>query len=225
MTAPRRWLEPGSDAPAGARELLGAARPPTAMPADVHARILQSATRLAAAPGAGAASVVAGKVAVTLAVGVGGALAAHAWVHAGHRATAPAPVVRSAPARTSRGPVPRRAPTPSVPPPLQIDDLPLAAPAPAPASSSTLPAETALVDGAQHALTRGDAEQALRLGREHARRFPSGQLRQTREMLITRALGRLGRTAEARRSARALFSEDPAGLYATEARRLIDESR
>lgn len=224
MTEPRRWLEPGSDAPAGARELLGAAAPPAAMPAEAHARMLHSATRLAAAPGGGAASVVAGKIAATLAVGVAGAAAAHAWVHSTHPPPAPQTEVRTAPARAA--PAPERAPAPSASPPLEIDDLPLEAPAPAAHSpSSSLPAETALVDAAERALTRGDAEQALRLGREHARRFPSGQLAQARQMIITRALGRLGRTAEAQRAARALLSEDPSGLYAAEARRLIDESR
>ncbi len=224
MTAPRRWLEPGSDAPAGARELLRAAAALPAMPPEVHGRILGSASRLAALPGVGAPSLLAFKVAATLAVGVAGALAAHAWVHSTHHAPAPQRVVLTAPAHAGQVPAPRRAPLPSASPPLQIDDLPLEAPAPAARSSSSdLPAETLLVDAAERALSRGDAEQALRLGREHARRFPAGQLRQAREMLVTRALGRLGRTAEAHRTARALLAEDPSGLYAAEARRAIGE--
>ncbi len=226
MTAPRRWLEPGSNAPAGARELLRAALPPSPVPAEAHARMLHGATRLAAAHGGGAASALAGKVAATLAVGVAGAAAAHAWVHSTHHslpvAVPAAPVTAQAPARRSAPLPPKPQPTS---PPVQIDDLPLEAPAKAAGSASgSLSGETRLVDAAERALSRGDAEEALRLGRQHERRFPRGQLRQAREMLVARALDRLGRTAEARRAARALLAEAPSGLYAAEARRAIDKA-
>jgi DNA-directed RNA polymerase specialized sigma24 family protein len=64
------------------------------------------------------------------------------------------------------------------------------APAPKPAKPERVPVaeEQRWIDAAQEALLRGDLQAALAQLAEHARRFPQGQLRATRERLRARAM-------------------------------------
>lgn len=72
-----------------------------------------------------------------------------------------------------------------------------ATPVPA-APTSDVAAEVRLIGEAHKAIRGGDAERALLLLEEHARRFPKGALGEERDAARIAALCALGRTAEAR---------------------------
>jgi RNA polymerase sigma-70 factor, ECF subfamily len=76
------------------------------------------------------------------------------------------------------------------------------------ASASTLAEETALLETARTALTRGDTEAALRALDRHADRYPGGELESEARSTRLRALCRAGRSQQARAMADALA---PAG--------------
>jgi hypothetical protein len=67
-----------------------------------------------------------------------------------------------------------------------------------PADRGTIAAERTLLDRARASLEQGDGTAALRLTREHERRFASGMLAQEREAIAIRALLLLDQTREAR---------------------------
>ena len=126
-----------------------------------------------------------------------------------HSRWAPAPVMRravvSAPAVAS---------APAVSPPVMA--VPELAPAPTPAVAAPgwSPADAAraelhLLREARAAVARGDFAAALPPIAEHARRFKNGRLVEEREALRVKALGGLGRTAEARRAAAAFRARFP----------------
>jgi TolA-binding protein len=102
------------------------------------------------------------------------------------------------PASVRRPQSPRPEPAPAI-----------AAPEPAP-DDSTSPAapegdlmrESALLARAQSAVARGASEHAIAALREHAARFPEGQLREEREALWVSALVRAGDLAAAEQRAR-----------------------
>lgn len=92
-----------------------------------------------------------------------------------------------------------------------VPDEPLVAPPanPAPSASSPVPdrptritAELALINPAQALVTTNPSE-ALKLLEQHAREFPTGLMKFTREQLITEALRNAGRLSEARARAKA----------------------
>jgi hypothetical protein len=89
-----------------------------------------------------------------------------------------------------------------VPVPVPADPAPIAKP-PVPAAKeketarSPIELERLLVEQATAALGRGKGEDALAACREHATRFPSGQLAEEREIVAIRALMLLGRRADA----------------------------
>jgi len=72
-----------------------------------------------------------------------------------------------------------------------------------------LAADVALLHEALGEWRAGHAARALELSREHARRFPSSQVRSERSALQVRALCALGRDAEARKIADQLRSQAP----------------
>ncbi|MBN2191728.1 MAG: hypothetical protein JW751_02835 [Polyangiaceae bacterium] len=78
---------------------------------------------------------------------------------------------------------------------------------------STLAGESRCIDEARCALEE-DPCRALALTREHRRRFPSGQLESTRELIAIAALQRLGAPAAAKRRAEAALAADPNGIHA-----------
>jgi hypothetical protein len=104
-----------------------------------------------------------------------------------------------------------------------VPDLPSRSfPSPPSASPSAggLAEETALLEGARRALS-GSPEQALARTREHARRFPRGQLASERALLEIDALYRLGRRAEARALAERQLARGGDDLYTNRVRRLL----
>jgi TolA-binding protein len=112
-------------------------------------------------------------------------------------------------------------------PMLHVNDLPSSAqrPSPPPApSASTLEEEYRLVDGARAKLASKDYAGALRSIREHAERFPSGQLNQECESLHIQALVETGRLVEARQRADAFRLRFPKGLLLPSVARAIASS-
>jgi hypothetical protein len=85
-----------------------------------------------------------------------------------------------------------------------------------------LRAESDLLERARSVLA-SDPAATLVLAREHARRFPNGQLASERVVLEIEALYRAGRVAEARRRAVAVLDSAPDGLYSSRVRRLLNQ--
>jgi hypothetical protein len=124
---------------------------------------------------------------------------------------------RWAPAPPTRRAVvwaPAVASAPAVSPPVVAVPELLPAPTPAVAAPGSSPADAAraelhLLREARAAVARGDFAAALPPIAEHARRFKNGRLVEEREALRVKALGGLGRTAEARRAAAAFRARFP----------------
>jgi hypothetical protein len=102
----------------------------------------------------------------------------------------------------------------SVPPPAAGE-----APDTASAPQDPLAAEATILEQARAQLA---LEPALALARaeQHRALFTDGQLAAERELIAIDALGRLGRTAEARARADALVTRQPGSMYVRRARRL-----
>ena len=218
MSAPERWLD-SADVPAGVAELLRA-QAPVAIPADVHLRLAASATKLAAAPSAGLASL------LTVKLGLAGTIGA-AGIAAVVASGAPTEVLQpqvamqvSAPKISIAIPIPEEQVIP-------VDALPLEAPKQKSSKTThgppadTLAAETKLVSGMQDALTQGNPARALELARAYEQRFSGGQLSATAGMLATRALERLGRGADARERAAELVEREPSSVHTAEAVKIL----
>lgn len=101
------------------------------------------------------------------------------------------PLVVSPPASTAPGPPSVAV---SVPPSIDLKDLPLVAAPPAAAAEAGAPraddlaAERAALDVARTALGRGDGANALSACDDHARRYPRGALAEEREAIAVQAL-------------------------------------
>jgi hypothetical protein len=78
---------------------------------------------------------------------------------------------------------------------------------------STLAEERALVERGRAALARRDGVSALEAFREHARKFPSGQLEEERDALVVQALGLAGHPDEARQKARQFEQRYPQSVF------------
>jgi hypothetical protein len=207
-------------------ELLRAARPLDAAPAETRERLARRvalSVALPAAVGSGAGAVLHTRqgllspLAQKLFIGVTGLVLGGGIGAATHAAlTAPAPSVVAPPAALAPpassivAPVVPVAPAAADIPTVSVGDLPPAppplvaaarAPAAAPASPAAaangLADERRLLDGARAALSRGEAASAMPPLDEHARRFPHGVLTEEREALAIQALARGGRTREA----------------------------
>lgn len=127
-------------------------------------------------------------------------------------ATAQAPPLALAPSVPT--PPPAMAATRAASSAAPIDEQP-------PSSPDALAEEVALLDRARAALVTNPAE-ALQLTEAHGARFPTGQLRMERELLVVDALRKLGRTAEARDRAATLLLRAKGSLYEERVRRLLD---
>lgn len=91
--------------------------------------------------------------------------------------------------------------------------VPTAAPAPKPsASDDTLSGEAQLLNQAHRALA-SDPNKALAIAREHAKRYPQGQLAAERELILVQALVKLGRGREAEARGRELRKTAPKSIY------------
>jgi hypothetical protein len=119
----------------------------------------------------------------------------------------PAPPAIAAP----EAPRPPGVATTSAVPPAQ--GAAAASPGRAASAASSLSAERSLLDRARAALTGGDAQNALALADEHARRFIPAQLAEEREALAIQALAVDGRYADARGRALRFRATWPDSLF------------
>jgi hypothetical protein len=141
-----------------------------------------------------------------------------------HDAAAPAPLPIEPPIRSPQPRPPEPAPITASPAPARpLIDPPAptrrpsrsSEPAEPPATPSTdLEQELALLRTARDALTRGDHPAATAALADHARRFPSGHLREERLLLHVEALCAAGAHADARREAAAFAHDHPTSPHA-----------
>jgi TolA-binding protein len=139
----------------------------------------------------------------------------------------PAGSSRPVPPPTAASPAPAmRAP---VDPPLPSAGQPtppgaLAAPKSAPESGArtrSLAQEIASLDHVRKLLGAGDAAQALRALRRHARGYPQGALQQEAELLQIEALTRAGEPAQARARAAQFLTQHPDSPHGPRVRSLL----
>lgn len=154
---------------------------------------------------------------------LGGALVAGAMAIAGAHPPAPSPAGPRVNAPPSAARLAPSSPTPSSQARGSVDEPPPGVSAPrqvraAPTRSSAEPAgseepgigeEALLLQRAQRALAASDANRALGLLGEHERRFPTGQLREERQVATVLALCSLGRLDAARTLARDFRERSP----------------
>lgn len=241
MSDPERWLEDAS-VPPERKRVLGAGRAPSTLDAATRTRVgrrvakwtllpvsaltwlsVKSAAALGVAAGVATAGVVA---VVERQITLSASRAPEAATHT--------PSTRGSGAARVFGPTALEA-APLEAPTVDVSAPPASAPAanpttgnpttlrstPAPASSppAGLAEESRFLEGARRVL-QSDPKQALRLAREHAVRFPRGQLVAERRLLELEASYRSGEIAAARALADRLSAEDPDGLYAERIARL-----
>ncbi len=127
-------------------------------------------------------------------------------------------------------------------PTTHVDDLPSSASVPSPPAPARAPRANApsavttartgtdlaeeyrLVEGARASLAARDYSSALRSIREHAHRFPTGQLEQECESLHIQTLVEMGRLGEARERAQRFQARFPNGLLLPSVTRAIASS-
>jgi type IV secretory pathway VirB10-like protein len=232
MDDPIRFVD-DVEAPAVLREALRGAPRAARMEEETRARLGARVARLAAVPVSvatllsvkGAAAVGIGLGIVTASVSVG------LFEYAERRsesARETEPAVKLKPPALQRTRAPAGSPESPAPPVEALDpapDLPSrSAPPPpaAPPSAGGLAEESALLEGARRAVAAAP-EVALSRVREHARRFPRGQLASERALLEIDALYRLGRRAEARSLAEQRLAQGGDDLYTARVRRLLEK--
>ena len=229
MSDPSRWLDPSGGAPSNARDLLAhAPKVPVLSPeakARMAARIAQSS-----AVGAAGGAIGAGWKGLFGAGVIGLAGVAFFFVSRNHtpvphRVVSP-PVIAAPTAPLPVAPVHEPASTPVIDSHAAANAAPViersahASPH-APAAPTSNPVdELALLQRAD-ALVDRDPGAALSLAREHATRFPRGQLVQERERIAIRALAHAGRATEARTRGNAFLRRYPDSIYASPIRDLL----
>jgi len=243
MSDPLRWLDDPEASDELKRALRGAPRA-AGLDHVTRERVGVRVGRLAALPFS-AITWLSLKSAAALGL-AGGATVAGTLAVVEHYRPLPAHVaVTAAPAHTANAP--RRAPSmsepattnstaaPSAEPPAQAPavptlnppaELPRSSQSPLPTPSTTssggLAEESTLLEQARRALDATPAR-TLTLVREHAKRFPTGQLGAERNLLEVDALYRLGRHAEARALAERLLARGGGDLYVERVRRLLQK--
>jgi hypothetical protein len=219
---PPRLLDASGGAPAGLRDLLGAARNDVGSDAQV-ARLAERLGPLLAPPAIPAPPVAAtasgmgaalklGLAGVALLVAGGGA-----WLLSTAKSAPP-----SAPVSPPAAPVAKAPPSSNdVSPPAAIEapepsasnaEPPGATPPPAKPVPPAQLSEAELLERARSAL-KSDPARALARANEHRSRFPGGVLVQEREVIAIQALRQLGRTAEADRRAEAFQKAFPGSAF------------
>ncbi len=234
MNAPKRLLEMGGDAPAGARELLVAARRPRPMSADVRARTAAKVTAIAATPVAvgAAAKWLTGKTAAwLLGFGLLGAVCGLAvWSMSSRASGGGSGVVSESPqVSLSQPSVVKIAMPPDEPAPIasviptalpSVATKPSAAPKPSVAPADVLAEEQAILEAARQKM---DADPAGALAEVHRHeKLAHAQLVPDREYLAIKALGKLGRKDEARARGQKFLAQWPTSPYASHVRKLIE---
>lgn len=219
MKPPVRWLEAGSDAPVGARDLLSAAAEAPVFSDEIRYRMALGVAKTATLPTASVWSSLLAKGALVAVAGAAGGLLVHTLTPA-QRAQLPAPDV--APANAPAAPP---AVDHGAPPPVSVDSLPAlqlptVAPAPALKVDPRL-AEAELLEKAR-GLVGSNPSAALKLTAEHARDFPKGRLRAEADLIAAQALLGMGKVAAAKERARQSLSSYPNGLYARQLREIAE---
>ncbi|HKY35106.1 MAG TPA: hypothetical protein VJN18_04135 [Polyangiaceae bacterium] len=219
MKPPVRWLEAGSDAPLGARDLLSAAADTPVFSDEIRYRMALCVAKTATLPTASVWSSLLAKGALVAAAGAAGGLLVHSLIPT-HPAQLPAPLV--APANVPAAPA---AIDHAAPPPVSVDSLP-ALQLPTVGSAPALKvdprlAEAELLEKAR-ALVGSNPSAALRLTAEHGRDFPKGYLRAEADLIAAQALLGMGKVAAAKERARQSLSRYPNGLYARQLREIAD---
>ncbi len=141
----------------------------------------------------------------------------------GQKTSAPPRVVEKHAPQTGPGAVSLVPAPSSMPRALAAPEASVAIPGPSAASSAAVsptkrgnadPAEElATLERARAAQQRGDPAEALRSVQAHERRFPRSIFGEEREALHVSALGKLGRTTEARARARAFAHRFPRSVF------------
>lgn len=218
---PPRLFDPASGAPAGLRDLLGAAQNDVGSDLQV-ARLAERLGPLLAPP------VVPAPHPVASAAGMGAlaklGLAGIALLVAGGGAllfSAPKSAPPSAPITASPPAAPQTIAPSASPEPAAVEALAPATPAPE-VSGAAKPAtraapiaplsEAELLEQARRSL-KSDPSRALARANEHRSRFPGGALVQEREVIAIKALRQLGRTAEADSRADAFAKAFPGSAF------------
>jgi hypothetical protein len=229
VTAPRRLLE-DPEADCALRDALRGAPPARPLDTLTRRRLGAKVARASALPVAAAGWLFVKSATAALGVVLGtGAVAVASGIIEWEPQTEAVPTVSPPPA-PPRASV-RRAPL-ALPDPGAARTEEEAAPATALNPTPTLPAdssggtrlsdEAALLEAARAKL-RSSPEAALATTRQHAARFPRGQLGSERSLIQIEALHRLGRDAEARALSRELLEGPGASLYAERVRQLLGE--
>jgi hypothetical protein len=241
---PKRWLEAGSDAPSGTRELLRASSGVPPLTDAVRGRLSLFVAKTTSLPKVAASS---------WALGAKGMTAVGLMVAAGYgamRLQAPAPAESAPPiesraeARVESPPEPLPAPadlapSPQPPPTSTSEAAPAARPQLARVSSGgrterhtgvrsgRVPIPLNETDYLEHAraLLETDAREALRLAHRHHDAFPAGRLDLEAEIIAVHALMRLGQRDAARARADAVIQKNPGSIYAERLGRLVDSQR
>ena len=214
MNDPGRIREGGSDASPELRDLFIDAAKPEPLTAQIDARLAAQIGSLSALP---ASSLV--KLVPWLALGGGGLLLVGAVALVAQRQAPgpPAPPAQPAPLEAPAAPDP----VPSAPvlalPPAEANSARPSMPSGTPAEASmisedTLAGEAKLLNQA-HAVMATDPRKALAIAKEHAKRYPHGQLAAERELILVQALVKLGRAREAETRGRALRKSAPNSIY------------
>jgi hypothetical protein len=221
VKTPVRWLEQGSDAPGGARELLAAAAPTPEFSDAIRYRLAVGVAKTATLPAAASWGSVLAKGALVVALGGASGFAVHTWAGA-HPTPVPLPV-QVAPATPAAAP---RSDSQG-PPPVSIDQLPAlqlpAAPVePAPRLKLDPRLEEAELLEKARALVGSSPAAALKLTAEHTRDFPKGRLGAEADLIAAQALLGMGKAAAAKQRAQASLQRYPNGIYARQLREIID---
>jgi len=240
MTEPRRWLD-DPEASVPLKQALGSARRTRDLDGPTRARIGARLGRLGVVP-LSAVTWLSLKSAAALGL-AGGATVAGTMVavdryRASHDVVIAAAPTAHAPSRPARSPqeaerptadapkateplVPGASPTLNPPAELPRAERPRA-PAASASTSGGLAEESALLEQARRALASAPST-ALSTVREHARRFPSGQLSAERSLIELEALHRIGRRVEARALAERLLAQGGGELYVGRVQRLLEQ--
>lgn len=225
FSAGRADLEPSRGDRARVRRALAARLGAVALGASASASLGGTAAA-AATTAKGSFGLVLKWVGVGALIGVGAGTSYVAFKGASVETTAA--IASNAPAASAKSP------TASVPAARAVEPLPPIGQLPereatpqkkavSPASAASAPGarvgeEAALLRKAHEALRAGNGDQAVRLLREHAARFPAGILSQERSAQLVAALCSLGRDGEARREAQLFLQRNPSSVLATTVR-------
>jgi hypothetical protein len=217
MNEPRRFRDADSDAPDELRELFRKAKPPSALSAATEAKLAAGVATIAATRTLPLVKVVPWLLGAAAIAGATFGLRAVSVHDQGRASRVAVPTgAVSQPAPSHAVPTPKSAVTVNTeeeahqPPPKATVET--AAPKPSTPARDPLSAEAELLNAAHRALAR-DPNQALAIAREHARRYPQGQLAAERELIVVQALVKLGRTREAEARGRELRKSAPKSIY------------